>query len=59
MKMIDEKFEASKGKHRQYSVRSMGPGRGFGVVDRLRNWVVAHPSWTREDAWEYLRETDA
>ena len=59
MKMIDEKFETSRGKHRLYTVRSMGRGQGFGVVDRLRNWVVAHPFWTREDAWEYLRETDA
>jgi hypothetical protein len=59
MKMIDEKFETSRGEHHLYTVRSMGPGRGFGIVDRLRNWVIAYPFWTREDAWGYLRETDA
>jgi len=60
MKLIDEKFSDINGrKYRLYTVRSMGPGRGLGVVDRLRNWVIVHPFWTREATWEYLRETDA
>jgi hypothetical protein len=35
VKMIDEKFETSRGKHHLYTVRSMGPEQGFGVVDRV------------------------
>jgi len=59
MKMINQKFGTSNGKHRLHTVRSMGRGQGFGVVDKLRNWIVVHPFWTRKAAWEYLRKTNA
>jgi hypothetical protein len=38
-------------------VRSMGAGRGFGVIEVLRSVVVA-TGWTREECYEYLRTTD-
>jgi hypothetical protein len=58
MKMIDEKWEdLNERKHKLYVVRSMGVGRGFGVIEVLRNVVVA-TGWTREECYEYLRITD-
>ncbi len=61
MKMIDEKFSDINGrKYRLYSVRSMGAGRGFGILDRYRNiFITPAPVWTREACWEFLQETDA
>ena len=39
--MIDQKWEDTNGrKHKLYVVRSMGAGRGFGVIEFLRNFVV-------------------
>ena len=58
MKMIDQKWEDLNGrKHKLYVVRSMGAGRGFGVIEVLRNFVVATGS-TREECYEHLRTTD-
>jgi len=61
MKMIDEKFETSKGKHRLYTARSMGSGQGFGILDRYRNMFITPSGWgrTRKECWDYLRETAA
>ena len=57
-KMIDEKWEDLNGrKHKLYVVRSIGAGRGFGVIEVRRNVVVA-TEWTREECYEYLRITD-
>jgi hypothetical protein len=58
MKMIHGKWEDLNGrKHKLYVVRSMGPGQGFGVIEVLHNAVVA-TEWTREECYEYLRNTD-
>lgn len=58
MKMIDQKWEDINGrKHKLYIVRSMGAGRGFGVIEVLRNFVVVTER-TREECYEYLRTTD-
>jgi hypothetical protein len=56
-------YEDGRGnKHRRYSVRSLGPHRGFGLVDVLKNlWIspTAQPYATREAAWQALaRMTD-
>ena len=57
-KMIHEKWEGTNGrKHKLYVVRSIGRGRGFGVIEVLRNFVVA-TGWTREECYEYLRTTE-
>jgi hypothetical protein len=57
-KMIDQKWEDLNGrKHKLYVVRSMGAGRGFGVIEVLRNFVVTTGS-TREECYEYLRNSD-
>jgi len=57
-KMIHEKWEDLNGrKHKLYVVRSMGPGRGYGVIEVLHNAVVV-TGWTREECYEYLRTTD-
>jgi len=57
-KMIDQRWEDLNGrKHKVYVVRSMGGGRGFGVIEVLRNFVVTTGS-TREECYEYLRTTD-
>jgi hypothetical protein len=57
--MIDEKFEDINGrKYRLYTVRSMGPGEGFGVLDRYLNaFVYGVRAFTREHCWDYLRRT--
>jgi hypothetical protein len=58
MKMIDEKWEdLNRSKHKLYVVRSIGAGRGFGVIEVRRNVVVA-TGWTREECYQYLRATD-
>jgi hypothetical protein len=44
-------------KHKQYGVRSNGPGRGFLVCDNLTNHVVQMYD-TRAECWEYLRTED-
>jgi hypothetical protein len=57
-KMIDQKWEDTNGrKHKLYVVRSIGTGRGFGVIEVLRNFVVA-TGQTREECYEYLRTTE-
>jgi hypothetical protein len=57
-KMIDEKWEDTNGrKHKLYVVRSMGAGRGFGVIEVRLNFVVA-TGRTREECYDYLRTTD-
>jgi hypothetical protein len=57
-KMIDEKWADTNGrKHKLYVVRSIGAGRGFGVIEVRRNFVVVTGS-TREECYEYLRTTD-
>ena len=57
-KMIDQKWEDTNGrKHKLYVVRSMGAGRGFGVIEVLHNFVVA-TGQTREECYEHLRTTD-
>lgn len=45
-------------KHKSYTVRSLGPGRGFGVIDVLRNIVVSSPYYTRQDAWDFINRYD-
>ena len=58
MKMINAKWQDLNGrKHKLYVVRSIGAGRGFGVIEVLRNFVVTTGS-TREECYEYLRTTD-
>jgi microcystin degradation protein MlrC len=58
MKMINANWKDLNGcKHKLYVVRSMGAGRGFGVIEVLRNVVVTTGS-TREECYEYLRTTD-
>jgi len=60
MKMIDEKFKDIDGrKHQLYSVRSLGPNRGFGCVDRTRNLFVITGFSTREEAWVFLRQQES
>jgi microcystin degradation protein MlrC len=57
-KMIDQKWQDINGrKHKLYVVRSMGASRGFGVIEVLCNFVVTTGS-TREECYEYLRNTD-
>jgi len=57
MKMIDETFEDINGrKYRLYTVRSMGPGRGFGILDRYGNAFLYSSGFaTRQEAWESLQ----
>jgi hypothetical protein len=45
-------------RHIQHVVRSLGPGRGFGVLDvRLNAIVVGSDGYaTREQAWEDLKQ---
>ena len=43
-------------KHVQHTVRSMGPNRGYGVLDVLRNVYVMTGYSTRKEAWEALEE---
>jgi hypothetical protein len=43
--------DANGKKHRRYSVRSLGPNQGFGVVDRMTNRVVLQNISTRGFAW--------
>ena len=58
MKMINEKWKDINGrKHKLYVVRSMGAGRGFGVIEVLHNFVVT-TGQTREECYDYLRTTD-
>lgn len=42
-------------KHRRYTVRSLGPSQGFGILDVSRSFFVVHPFPDRESAWDYLR----
>jgi hypothetical protein len=57
-KMIDQKWKDINGrKHKLYVVRSMGAGRGFGVIEVLHNFVVA-TGQTREECYDYLSTTD-
>jgi len=46
------------GKHRLYTVRSLGSGRGFGVIDVLRNIVISSPYYERQDAWDFINRYD-
>ena len=46
-------------KHKQYTVRSMGPGRGYMVVDILTNTVVNADFATRENAHKWMNENHA
>jgi hypothetical protein len=58
--MIDEKFADINGrKYGLYTVRSMGPGQGLGILDRYRNAFIRSRFSTRDECWAYLRETDA
>lgn len=60
VKMIDDKFEDINGrKYRLYTVRSMGPGRGFGILNRYRNTFDVSPFSKREDAWNYLKTEES
>lgn len=45
-------------KHKLYTVRSLGPGRGFGVIDVLQNVVVSSPYYARQDAWDFISRYD-
>lgn len=45
-------------KHRLYTVRSLGAGRGFGVIDVLRNIVISSPYSDRQDAWGFISHYD-
>lgn len=57
MKLINEKWKDIYGRrHKMYVVRSMGAGRGFGVLQAVSNRVVA-TGWTREECYDYLRTT--
>ena len=54
------KYEDMNGRlHPEHVVRSMGPGRGFGVVHVLTNTFFYGSGGTREEAWETLREMEA
>lgn len=39
---------------KRYSVRSLGPWQGFGIVDKLTSIVVAHPFANRVAAKEWM-----
>jgi len=41
-------------KHKLYTVRSLGSGRGFGVIEVLRNVVISGPYFARKDAWDFI-----
>jgi hypothetical protein len=44
-------------KHKQYVVRSLGSGRGFGVLDTKRNMFITTGSFsTRAEAYSYIAE---
>lgn len=43
------------GKHRRYTVRSLGPSQGFGILDVCRSLFVVRPFPDRESAWDYLK----
>jgi hypothetical protein len=58
MKLIDKKFETSRGEHKLYTVRSFGPNEGFGVLNRYSNVFLSARFGTRDLAWQYLSETD-
>jgi hypothetical protein len=59
MKLIEETFTDINGrKFRRNTVRSYGDG-SFLTLDKLQNVVIASGFGTREEAWQYLRETDA
>ncbi len=48
-------FYDSNGKHRKYTVRAMGPGQGFGVLDREFNVFMHTGSFsTRKAAWNWF-----
>jgi hypothetical protein len=56
--MIDATWQDMNGnQHKLYTVRSNGQ-RGFMVVNRLRNIVVLERFDTREEARDYLRNTE-
>jgi hypothetical protein len=42
----------------RYSVRSLGPWQGFGIVDKLTSVVVAHPFTNRVAAKESMNGQD-
>jgi hypothetical protein len=59
MKMIHATFGANGREYRLYTVRSMGPGRGFGILDRYRNiFIPSIRGRTREDCLDFLNKTD-
>lgn len=51
-----EKWEdLDGGKHRRYTVRSLGPSEGFGILDVCRSFIVVHSFPDRAAAWDYLK----
>jgi hypothetical protein len=60
LRLKDVHFEDSKGKHSRYGVRSLGTGKGFGILDKLRNIFlnVAIGSTTRADCYLALLNHD-
>ena len=56
-KLIGLKFDTSIGKLRLYTVRSLGPSDGFGVLNRYNRVFLAIRFGTRDSAWDYLRQS--
>ena len=60
LRLRNVQFEDSKGKHSRYGVRSLGPGKGFGILDKLRNSFlhIAMGSTSRSDCYSALLRYD-
>ena len=56
-RMVNETFEDINGRRwKRYTVRSLGPGRGCYILDKLLNLGLAvNQGCSREQCWEYLR----
>ena len=60
MKTKHAKFEDLNGRnHDLYAVRSLGRGRGFGVLNTLSNVFVSSQEETRDEAERTLVEIEA
>ena len=60
LRLKDIVFQDSTGKHSRYGVRSMGPGKGFGILDKLQNRFLnlAAGSTRRLDCYLALQNHD-
>jgi hypothetical protein len=60
LRLKDVQFQDSKGSHSRYGVRSMGAGKGFGILDKLENRFLnlAAGSARRLDCYLALQNHD-